>query len=189
MPQSANSESDPAIPHQNPDTSTLQGITNHRKEIVWNSFVVTIPISALTVAFLLLVFRYRVKTGDSPLKNLRLPSDEGDKNAVYVDLNSSYILFVASRASSLGTLLTGFILTLVSFPIARQLSRDIQMGRVDSLPTPYQLALLLKFLDGSAPGAIWGWIVYLFSWRKTRQPQSSALIAASSTASAALILG
>ncbi|KAJ5639215.1 uncharacterized protein N7484_007077 [Penicillium longicatenatum] len=60
---------------------------------------------------------------------------------------------------------------------------------MDSLPTPYQLGLTIKYLDGSALGSIWSWIVYLVSWRKTRQPQTPVLVTTSSIAILATALG
>lgn len=170
-------------------SSRPKGLTSHRTSIAWSWVVVTIPITALTIAFLVMVFQYRVFPNDSPFKNLQLPSTNDDKNVVYVDMNSSVILFVASWASSLAPMLSGFLMALASFPIARQLSNNIRNGRTDSLPTPYQLGLALKFLDGSALGAIWSWMVYLVSWRKTRQPQTPLLVTTSNIAVLATILG
>jgi hypothetical protein len=136
-----------------------------------------------------MVFQYRVFPNDSPFINLRLPSTNDDENVVYVNLNSSVILFVASWASSLAPMLSGFFMALASFPIARQLSNNIRNGRTDSLPTPYQLGLTLKFLDGSALGAMWSWMIYLVSWRKTRVPQTPLLVTTSNIAVLATILG
>lgn len=171
-------------------SESTTGITSHRVNIAWSWLAVTIPISALTIAFLVMVFQYRVFPNDGPFPNLRLPSTSNDKgNAIYVDLNSSVILFVTSWASSLAPMLSGFFMALASFPIARQLSNNIRKGRIDSLPTPYQLGLTLKFLDGSALGSLWSWILYLISWGKTRQPQTPILITTSNITILATVLG
>ena len=163
--------------------------TNHAVLITWSSFVVTIPILALTVAFLVLVFKYRVSHGDLPFESLRMPAENDEASALYVNMNSSVLLFLASWASSVATMLSGFMLTLASFPIARRFFQDVQSSRVDRLPTPYQLALTLKFLDGSTLAAIWGWLVYLVSWRKTRAPLAPPLTTAASVAVLAILLG
>ena len=167
---------------------TIPGISNHKARIAWSWFILTVPITALTIAFLVLVFYYSLNHGDYLFKNLRLPSPKDENDALYVDLNSGIILFVASWASSLAPLLSRFVLSLVSFPITRRLFYDMQGSRLDRLPTPYQLALTLKFIDGSALGGIWNWFLYLFSW-KNRQPQTYPLIVASSVAVLATILG
>lgn len=171
------------------DSTSSKGITSHKAGIAWSWFVVTVPITALTIAFLVMVFHYRVKPNGGPIENLRVPSIEDGGNAIYIDLNSSFILFVTSLASSLAPILSGLILFLASFPMARQLSDSIEKGRVDGLPTPYQLALTLKFLGGGVYGAIWSWIKYLCTWKITRQPQTPPLIAASSVAIMAMIMG
>ncbi|KAJ5579066.1 hypothetical protein N7450_007933 [Penicillium hetheringtonii] len=145
-----------------------KGVTSHWANIATSWSLVTLPITALTVAFLVMVFQYRVTHDDIPFENLRSSSLElkDENNVIYVDLNSSVILFVTSWASSLAPMLTGFIMALASFPIARQLSNTIRNGCTDSLPTPYQFGLTLKFLDGSALAAIWFWMVYLISWER-----------------------
>lgn len=166
-----------------------KGVTSYKAGIAWSWFVVTVPIAALTIALLVMVFRYRVKPNDVPFENLRVSSIDDEGNAVYVGLNSSFILFVTSLAGSLTPMLSGLVLFLASFPMARQLSDSIQKGSVDRLPTPYQLALTLKFLGGGVLGAVWSWILYLCTWRTVRQPQTPPLIAASSVAIMTIIMG
>lgn len=173
--------------------SSPAGVTRHRMIIMTSWLFATLPVTALTIAFLVMVFHWRV-THNAYIglpKNLQIPSTEDDGNGIYVDLNASTILFVASWASSLAPMLTGFLMALASFPIARQLSSNIRKSLAFSsnLPTPYQLALTLKFLDGSALAAIWSWIMYLATWRKSRQPQPPLLVATSSVAVMATILG
>lgn len=166
-----------------------KGVTSYKAGIAWSWFVVTVPIAALTIALLVMVFRYRVKPNDVPFENLRVSSIDDEGNAVYVGLNSSFILFVTSLAGSLTPMLSGLVLFLASFPMARQLSDSIQKGSVDRLPTPYRLALTLKFLGGGVLGAVWSWILYLCTWRTVRQPQTPPLIAASSVAIMTIIMG
>ena len=194
MPQKvpgATAVNSPVLPQkESPTASTpARGVTSYKAGIAWSWFVVTVPIAALTIAFLVMVFRYRVKPNDGLFENLRVSSIDDGGNAVYVDLNSSSILFVTSLASSLTPMLSGLILFLASFPMARQLSDSIQKGSVDDLPTPYQLALTLKFLGGGVLGATWSWMQYLCTWRTARQPQTPPLIAASSIAIMTIIMG
>ncbi|PYH89986.1 hypothetical protein BO71DRAFT_402603 [Aspergillus ellipticus CBS 707.79] len=165
------------------------GITSHRLTILWSWFVLTVPLTALTAVFLALVFRNRVSHGFTLFESLLEAWDQESHDAYYVNMNSSVLLFVTSWASSLGHMLSGFLITLASFPIARRLLQDIQRGRIQRLPTPYQLALLLKFLDGGSLGATWSWLVYLVSWGKKRQRQTPPLTMAASAALLATLLG
>lgn len=176
-------------PADKTDVTRRSTITNHRFHIAVNWFIITIPICALTAVLLGLVFHYQVGHGDTPFENLRGNLTQDEAGVYYINMNSSVILFVASWASSLAPMLSGFILTLASFPIARQLFEDVRGGRVNRLLTPYQLALTLKFLDGSAFGGIWSWIMYLVWWKKRRAPQAPALIAACAVAVVAIFLG
>jgi hypothetical protein len=182
-------ESDSTLLRHKPKSTRSQGITSHRAGIAWSWFLITVPISALTAVFLALVFHYRLQHGDPPFPNLRLPSAEDEKNVFYVNLSSNVILFSTSWASSVAPMLSSFVLVLASFPIARRLSRDIQRGRADRLPTPYQLSLTLKFIDGSPLGAMWGWICYVLSWNKGGERQTPPLRAASTVAVLATLLG
>jgi hypothetical protein len=182
-------ESDSTLLRHKPKSARSQGITSHRAGIAWSWFLITVPISALTAVFLALVFHYRLQHGDPPFPNLRLPSAEDEKNVFYVNLSSSVILFSTSWTSSVAPMLSSFVLVLASFPIARRLSRDIQRGRADRLPTPYQLALILKFIDGSPLGAMWNWICYVLSWNKGGERQTPPLRAASTVAVLATLLG
>ncbi|RAK93391.1 hypothetical protein BO79DRAFT_267496 [Aspergillus costaricaensis CBS 115574] len=185
--------SDPASSNPKKDLKSKEekiGITSHWIFIIWSWFLLTIPLSSLTAVFLALVFSYRVGHGDSPFENLRVGlATEGSSDAYYVNMNSSILLFVTSWASTLAPMLSGFLITLASFPIARKYLQDIQQGRFERLPTPYQLTLMLKFFDGGTLGATWSWIVYLVSWKKKRQPQTSTLFSAASVALLATLLG
>ncbi|KAL3452761.1 hypothetical protein BJX65DRAFT_302668 [Aspergillus insuetus] len=69
-------------------------------------------------------------------------------------------------------MLSGIILTLASFPIARQIFQNVQ-----------------EFLDGSEVGGIWSWILYRIGWDKRRAPQAGVLTAACSVAIFATALG
>ncbi|KAA8641773.1 uncharacterized protein ATNIH1004_010712 [Aspergillus tanneri] len=162
-------ECDSTLLRRKSKTTSAQGISSHTAGIAWSWFVVTIPITGLMVALLVMVFHYSLNHGDYPFESLRLPSVEDESDVLYVSLNSGIILFVTSWASSLAPYCQG--------------------SCVDRLPTPYQLALTLKLIDGSALGGIWNWILYLFSWRKNRQPQTPPLVVASSVAGLATILG
>ncbi|KAI3049420.1 hypothetical protein CBS147352_5956 [Aspergillus niger] len=166
------------------------GITSHWTFIIWSWFLLTVPLSSLTAVFLALVFSYRIGHGDSPFENLRVGlATEGSSDAYYVNMNSSILLFVTSWASTLAPMLSGFLITLASFPIAKRYLENIQQGRFERLPTPYQLTLMLKFFDGGTLGATWSWIVYLVSWKKKRQPQTPTLFSAASVALLATLLG
>ncbi|RAL00752.1 uncharacterized protein BO80DRAFT_502163 [Aspergillus ibericus CBS 121593] len=165
------------------------GITSHRLMILWSWFLLTVPLTCLTAVFLALVFSYRIGKGDSGYESLWEGLTLDLSGAYYVNMNSSVLLFVTSWSSSLAPMLSGFLITLASFPIARRYLQDIQNGHFERLPTPYQLTLMMKFFDGGTLGATWSWIVYVVSWGKKRQPQTKPLTSAASVALLATLLG
>ncbi|PYI10965.1 hypothetical protein BO78DRAFT_333913 [Aspergillus sclerotiicarbonarius CBS 121057] len=175
--------------NKGPNTKEEVGITSHRVMIIWSWFLLTVPLTCLTAVFLALVFTYRMGRGDSGYESLWVGLTTDLSGAYYVNMNSSILLFVTSWASSLAPMLSGFIITLASFPIARRYLQDIQQGRFEKLPTPYQLGLMMKFFDGGTLGATWSWIVYVVSWGKKRQPQTRPLTSAASVALLATLLG
>lgn len=187
---------DHAYTYKESEPETASHISNHRSQIAWNWGVITIPVTLLTATLLGLVFSHRVHHNQTPFDNLRVVGTEDDEKGVYyVDLNSSVILFIASWASSLAPMLSGFIITLALFPIARGLLRDARAGaaggggRSSRLLTPYQLALMLRLINGSVLCGIWSWMLYLFSWRGKRAKQAPALIAAVAVAVLGTVLG
>ncbi|KAE8154049.1 hypothetical protein BDV25DRAFT_167750 [Aspergillus avenaceus] len=157
--------------------------------IIWSCFVTTVPIAALTIALLVLTVKHRVGHGDTSNENLSQPFATTDNSAFYVRFNSSILLFLTSWVSSMSTMLSGFLLTLASFPIARQFISDVQGSRFDRLLTPQQLALTLKFFDGSTLGALWAWLTYLCSWKRKDAPQTPPLIGAVCVALLATLMG
>src|SRR5271156_2809082 len=60
-----------------------------------------------------------------------------------VDFSVARLVFVASWASTLATILGGFIMTLWSFKIAQEIRNASVDGKRNNLPTAYQLSLLV----------------------------------------------
>ena len=60
-----------------------------------------------------------------------------------IDFSIARLVFVASWASTLATILGGFIMTLWSFKIAQEIRNASVDGKRNDLPTAYQLSLLV----------------------------------------------
>lgn len=101
-----------------------------------------------------------------PLQHL-LPSEVYEKSVYYVRINSSALVLLGSFSSSIASILITAFMTLVSYPVARQLLKASQRPaqRDRELPTPYQLGFLITLLNGGI-AAIWHWIKYMFSRNK-----------------------
>ena len=122
--------------------------------------LISLPMVALTGILLGLVFAYQV-------------TPNSDSGAYLVDFSATRLITIASWTSSVAPFLPGFVMTLLSFPAARNLQKSSEEGRSALLPTPYQLNLYLQSLYGGV-GSLWQWAKYLF-WRK-REKQVPVVI-------------
>lgn len=148
-----------------------------RQEIVWNTALLTIPLLVLTIILFAFVFGYRVDLEDEPFPNLKgNESTLGDDSAYYVDLNSTFLVFLASWMSSLAPLLATFAITLAAYPISGRLFEDTMQENRDRLLTPFQLNLTLKLVNGSTWSGIWSLMLYRLGWGKRVRGQGAALI-------------
>ncbi|KAK5940848.1 hypothetical protein PMZ80_007265 [Knufia obscura] len=147
-----------------------------QQDIAWNTALLTVPMLILTTIFFAFVFGYRVEREDEPFPNLRgNKSTLADDHAYYVDLNSTFLMFLASWMSSLAPMLSGFAITLAAYPIAARLFEDSMEDNRDRLLTPFQLNLALKLVNGSTWSGIWSWILYRLGWGKRVKGQGAAL--------------
>jgi hypothetical protein len=134
------------------------------------SFVIlTIPMLLFSACLLGLVFHNSVSPPSSAFEG------QDEAGIYYVNLSATSLIFIASWSSSLAPVLTGFALKLISYPLASDFLRSAKSSKAEQLPTPYQLALILRFLNGGGVGALWSWIKYLFTWRAKRQIQPPLL--------------
>ncbi|KAH0170985.1 hypothetical protein KCU67_g2386, partial [Aureobasidium melanogenum] len=157
-------------------------------DIAISALVTTVPILILSGALLALVFSLRV-TQQLSIFSQTQQQTFNETGVYYVDISSTYLVFIASWSSSVVPMLATFLLTLASFPIATGVMEQSRSeARTGSL-TPYQLALTLTFLSGGGYGAMWKWLKYLFVQRRTRERQAQALTQAAWIALVAQLLG
>jgi hypothetical protein len=172
-----------------PVVGKVQKQMSGRYSDIWLSFsIVTLPMLTFSALLLGLVYCYRVTHGTAASINLQTPDIVDEPGIYYVDLSATVLIFIASWSSSLGPLLAGFVMSLASYPLSRQFWNDVQ-DQEPSLPTPFQFALILKFITSSGWGALYGWIRYLARWKEQRQLQSRLLTASASVTALATILG
>jgi predicted PurR-regulated permease PerM len=136
-----------------------------------------------------LVFQFRVKHNGAAFENLQLANTEDEPGIYYININATFLVFIASWSSSLAPLLAGFILALALYPISRKYLEEARAGRSQNLLTPYQLALTLRFLNGGGFGALWSWLEYLARWKDKRESQASPLTSTVSVTILAISLG
>jgi hypothetical protein len=144
-------------------------------DITLSFVIVTIPMFLFAGLLLGLVFRNRVTHNNPPYKHLQLEGTTDEPGIYYVNLNATFLVFIASWSSSVAPMLGSFILLLAAYPICRQYLRQAQANITRELLTPYQLTLTLRFMNGGGFGALWSWLKYHTGWKNVREPQGSVL--------------
>jgi hypothetical protein len=134
-------------------------------EIALAACVISLPLVGLSAMLLGLVYYYRVSQNSllSPDLQLRQPDAEGH-DAYLVRFSATKLITLASWTSSVAPLLPAWVMTLMSYPAAKEILEYSRTSHMRYLPTPYQLNLYLGALTGGV-GSLWNWIRYGF-WRR-----------------------
>jgi hypothetical protein len=118
--------------------------------------IVSIPLTVLSAALLAVIFAFRVTEFQT------VSGTNSEDNAYYVNLSATTVTLIASYSSTAASLVVGFAMTLISYTIATNIIRESERNRVENLPNPYQIALLITMQSGSL-GALWPWMKYSFT--------------------------
>jgi hypothetical protein len=129
-------------------------------EISLTCLIICVPILLLSGLLLGLTLHYRVDTSNqSTSPTFLLPSPlEYPDSAYYVNFSATQLVTIASWSSSLAPLLSTLAMVLVSYLVARSILRSSQ-AHTGSLPTPFQLNLLLSAISASL-GSFWSFARY-----------------------------
>lgn len=135
-----------------------------RQSILPGVVIATVPYLIIIGVLLYLVFSHRVipQTVSSP--DLGLSSGSEDAHVYLVDFGAAKLATLASWASNVAVILPPFIMAISSYRIANMLAQYSEDGRTRSLPTPYQLGLLLQFFDAK-PQSLKAGLQYLV-WKR-----------------------
>ncbi|KAL7904600.1 hypothetical protein GGI35DRAFT_195800 [Trichoderma velutinum] len=143
------------------------------KDIVLAFAVSVLPLLAFSGLLLGLLFWYQITPhGHS---DQRLPDENPQrKGIIYISLSATVFTTVGSWSITVAPLSLPFILTIASYPASRLMMRasDGKEGR--KLPTPHQIALILRVMSNSSLSSVWQCMSYM-SAKRRRAPMSSAL--------------
>ena len=148
-------------------------------DIVLATVAIVAPLLVFSVGLLLLIQQHLVKT--NPLfegrADPRFPAPElSDTNAYFVDLSAGTMSFISSWSSTVALPLVGFVMLLLSYPIARLFQTQSGAYNARTLPTPFQFGLLLSFLNCGPFKALWEWAKYRWGWGERKQVSMSPLV-------------
>ena len=133
---------------------------------------ILVPMLGLSALLIGLVFGYRVKVDQSTIGPLALTQEsDTDNSAYYVYINSTTFATIASWSSTIAPLLVVAIMSMFSFPVARNLKEKSSVESPD-LPTPSQLSLLIETLTGSVM-SVWTFVRYR---RRPGRPRVASLV-------------
>lgn len=153
-------------------------------DILWAFVVVSFPLSLLSVALCALVFSFRVNP--SPPSELYPHSTGIDPDAFYVTLSATSVALVASFSSTVATFLVNSAMTLVIYSISSAIVRQSAEKQLKSLPTPFQLGLMINLRNGSL-SSLWPCMKYYFSWKGRRRVAHCLRVVIAATLFAALL--
>ncbi|ERF72706.1 hypothetical protein EPUS_04759 [Endocarpon pusillum Z07020] len=124
------------------------------------------PLVALTAVLIGLVIDRRMSDNNSTYSldnHTALPLG----TAYFVNCSSTTLVYIASLSSTLATLLIGPAMLLFSFSLARDIGKNSDEGAISKLPSPYQLELLIRLIDGKLM-VLWSYLLYICGRRGRR---------------------
>ena len=116
-------------------------------EIGLTSVVLILPMFVLTTLLLALVFGHQMPNHSSTYSynnETELPLG----SAYFVNYSATTLVYIASLASTLATLLISAAMILFSYSLARNMTLESDANNAPKLPTPFQLQLLIRMVDG-----------------------------------------
>ncbi|WPH00014.1 Hypothetical protein R9X50_00283700 [Acrodontium crateriforme] len=160
-------------------------------DVFLNALLLIVPMLLFSGALLGLVFTYRVNHHEPLHSNLEIFGETNENGVYYVDFPATRLIFISSWSSSLAPMLGASMLALWSYPVARKVFASRNREDKTSLPTPYQLALVVNMLTTSGLRSLWQWIKYRLGmgWQSKRQSQSQALHSVAAVLAIATCLG
>ena len=151
-------------------------------EIGLASSTLIVPMLVLAALLIGLVYRHQMPDYDSSYSldnQTALPLG----SAYFVNYSSTTLVYIASLSSTLSTLLISAAMLLYSYVLADDLARDSDRNAVSNLPSPFQLDMLIKMIEGRLM-VLRSYMHYVLGSRRQRinvtpslQHASTALIA------------
>lgn len=135
-------------------------------EIGLASAMLILPMFIVTAVLLALVFGHQMPNHNSTYSydnETELPLG----SAYFVNYSATTLVYIASLSSTLATLIIPAAMILFSYSLARSMALGSDANNVSKLPSPFQLQLLIKMVDGRLT-ALSSYFQYVFG-RKQRK--------------------
>jgi hypothetical protein len=101
-----------------------------------------------------------------------------ESGVIYVNINPTYLMKVASLSSTIATSLASFAVILAAYPLAVDILRQTQGLNYYKLLTPYQYYLALGLVESASIPAIYRWLMYTRRQgdQKVNQPRPMVIV-------------
>lgn len=136
------------------------GMHGRKRHISLLLMFLVLPLLGITTALLVVI--YKKLLPQSHFVNSQ------NCNGLLVNYGASQLTSISTWISTTATLLAPAYMALLSYPIAKSMTYDLQKRRVENtLPSPYQTSLLVELLGGSLV-SLWRSLQYMCSRKRAR---------------------
>ena len=147
-------------------TSKAQKATRRRRmmkgsviDISLASMIVVLPMPILTAVLVTLVFTHPMPNHDLTF-SVNNATEFPLGTAYYVKCSSTTLVPIASLSSTIATILISTAIIIFCYPLAREIAKQSDQNNAPYLPSPFQLQLLIRMIDGRLT-ALWSCLVYV----------------------------
>ncbi|KAF7177282.1 hypothetical protein CNMCM7691_005172 [Aspergillus felis] len=168
--------------------STSSRITGKYTNIFTAFLILTLPLAVLVAVLLFLIFHYRV-TNDVVSGALIQDLAQSDHGVLYVNINPTFLMKIASLSSTVAGFLTTFAVGLAAYPLASAVLKSTRDCLPDALLSPLQYYLTLDLVENAGYMAVWRWLKFAFSKRSKETRPPPQVMTIGRIACASLIFG
>jgi hypothetical protein len=160
------------------------------RTILLSCTALTIPFVIISAVVLGLVFHLRIQQNQERTSNLSLSPGLDEGGYIYTNISPTRLARIASLYSSVLAYIATFAVLLSSYPLALYVLKHSLNQESERLLTPYQLALMLRFIENGGTQIIISWLKYIRRPRatdqRTRQPGPAVGVALTAICTAIL---
>ncbi|KAF3385478.1 hypothetical protein F1880_001721 [Penicillium rolfsii] len=164
-------------------------ITGKYTNIFLGFLILTLPLAALIAVLLVLIYHYRVEQVTASGLVVQPELLLNDHSALYVDINPTYLMKIASLSSLIAGFLTTVAAGLAAYPLASAVLTKTRDGDSDALLSPFHYYLTLDLIENAGYFTVWRWLKFRFSKSQKQTKPPPQLISLGTIACLTLIFG
>jgi hypothetical protein len=159
-----------SIDDESASQTTIKSLKSEERKrailnILFAAFMAIIPVLALALTLLIILFKYQIKSSDADVIS---KATVDDADAYFLKFDTTRYATVADWASSIAMLLPGFLMTLMWYHVAYEIQKLSMSDEKGELPTPYQTSVLISLKSGSFLTLL-EFLLYTVSWLRAKQ--------------------